>query len=116
MIEIGVTKSTGLTVYYSLDQVKFVAYYKRQHGPIDLKPAQIAAEIEEKREFGEHRRFVMIVEGDLDFLRSWRSAIHEFDIAIYVGKRDDVENLGITIVDASWDQDDEQISLTQILG
>ena len=116
MIEIGVTKSTGLTVYYSLDQVKFVAYYKRKHGPIDLKPAQIATEIKTKREMGDHRKFVMIVVGDLDFLRSWRSTIHEFEIAIYVGKIDDVEKLGITIVDASWDQGDRQLSLNQILG
>jgi hypothetical protein len=116
MIEIGVTKSTGLTVYYSLDQVKFVAYYKRQHGPIDLKPAQIATEIMTKREMGDHRRFVMIVEGDLNLLQSWRSTMHEFDIAIYVGKRDDVEKLGIIIVDANWDRDDRQISLNQILG
>ena len=51
MIEFGLTQSNGLTAYYALDQVRFVAYYKRKGGQIPLDPKMISSEIKSQIEF-----------------------------------------------------------------
>ena len=81
MNEYGITQSTGLTVYYSLDQVRFVAYYKREGGQVPLSPEIISAEIKTQIELHKGsifpiRKFVLIIEGDADFLRIFR-LLHE---------------------------------------
>jgi hypothetical protein len=121
MVEYGVTKSAGLTVYYSLDQVRFVAYYKRKGGRVHLSPETVSAEIKSQIELHKTsifsiRKFVLIIEGDSDFLEQWRNSVPEIDIQICVSSKDTLEKLSIKILDKDWKLGDSQISFNKLLA
>ena len=118
MIEWGVTKSKGLTAYYALDQVRFVAYYKRKGGRVELTPDLISAEIKSKDENTPLlvRKFVLILEGDAEFLADWRNAVPEIDFQICISTKEVLRNLNIRIVDEDWKPGQEQISLNKLLS
>lgn len=114
--EVGVTKSTGLTVYYSLDQVKFVAYYKRDGGPINLSPERINAEIIEKKQLGDPRKFIAIVEGGYGTLAYYQDRLTEPEFIVYVSTQKNLDQLGIQSIDGSWVPGQPQISLNTVLS
>jgi hypothetical protein len=117
MIEYGVTQSKGLTVYYALDQVRFVAYYKRRGGQIPLDPKTISAEISSQKDNSTLlvRKYVLIVEGDEGFLADWRNSVPEIDFQICISSKEVLEKLQIKIVDEDWKPGNKQISLNQLL-
>lgn len=120
MIEYGVTRSTGLTVYYSLDQVRFVAYYKRKGGQVPLSPETISGEIKSQIEQHETsifliRRFVLIIEGDAEFLEEWKNAVPEINFQICISSKETLEKLRIKIIDEDWNPSNKQISLNKLL-
>jgi hypothetical protein len=114
--EVGVTKSTGLTVYYSLDQVRFVAYYKRDGGPINLSPELINAEIIEKRNLGDPRKFVAIIEGGYGTLAYYQDRLTEPEFVVYVSNLETLQQLGVKSLDSSWTPGQPQISLNAVLS
>ena len=120
MNEYGITQSTGLTVYYSLDQVRFVAYYKREGGQVPLSPEIISAEIKTQIELHKGsifpiRKFVLIIEGDADFLAEWRNSVPEIDFQICISSKETLKELGIRMIDEDWKSGTKQVSLNQLL-
>ena len=120
MNEYGITQSTGLTVYYSLDQVRFVAYYKREGGQVPLSPEIISAEIKTQIELHKGsifpiRKFVLIIEGDADFLAEWRNSVPEIDFQICISSKETLKELGIRMIDEDWKLGTKQVSLNQLL-
>jgi len=121
MIEYGIIHSTGLTVHYSLDPVKFVSYYKRKGGQVPLSSEIVSAEIKSQIELHKTsilsiRKFVLIIEGDSDFLEQWRNSVPEIDIQICVSSKDTLEKLSIKILDKDWKPGDSQISFNKLLA
>ena len=118
MIEFGLTQSNGLTAYYALDQVRFVAYYKRKGGQIPLDPEMISSEIKSQIENSTLliRRYVLIIEGDADFLAEWRNSVPEINVQICISTREVLKNLNIKIVDEDWKPGTQQISLNKLLS
>ena len=118
MIEFGLTQSNGLTAYYALDQVRFVAYYKRKGGQIPLDPKLISSEINSQIENSTHlvRRYVLIIEGDASFLTEWRNSVAEIDVQICISTRGVLKDLNIKIVDEDWKPGTKQISLNKLLS
>jgi hypothetical protein len=118
VIEFGLTQSNGLTAYYALDQVRFVAYYKRKGGQIPLDPRIISSEIKSQIENSTLlvRRYVLIIEGDADFLAEWRNSVSEIDVQICISTGEVLKNLNIKIVDEDWEPGTQQISLNKLLS
>ena len=117
MIEYGIAQSKGLTVYYALDQVRFVAYYKRKGGQIPLDPETISAEIKSQKDHSTLlvRKYVLIVEGDEGFLEEWRNKVPEIDFQICISSKEVLKKLKIKIIDEDWKPGNRQISLNQLL-
>jgi len=120
MIEYGITQSTGLTVYNSLDQVKFVAYYKREGGRVPLSPEIISAEIKTQIELHGGsifpiRKFVLIIDGGTDFLAEWRNSVPEVTFQICISTKGTLKELGVRIIDEDWKPGKKPISLNQLL-
>ena len=118
MIELGVTQSKGITVYNALDQVRFVAYYKRKGGRVELTPEIISTEIKSIDENTPLlvRKFVPILEGDAEFLADWRNTVPEIDFQICISTKEVLRNLKIKIVDEDWKPGQEQISLNKLFS
>ena len=118
MIEFGLTQSNGLTAYHALDQVRFVAYYKRKGGQIPLDPKLISSEINSQIENSTHRarRFVLIIEGDASFLAEWRNSVPEINVQICISTREVLKDLNIKIVDEDWKPGTKKISLNRLLS
>ena len=120
MNEFGITQSTGLTVYNSLDPVKFVTYYKRKGGQVPITPETISAEIKTQIELHQTsvfsiRKFVLIIEGDTEFLAEWRNSVPEIDFQICISTTETLEKLNIKIIDGDWKPGKKQISLSKLL-
>ncbi len=118
VIEFGLTQSNGLTAYYALDQVRFVTYYKRKGGQITLDHKMISSEIKSQIENSTLlvRRYVLIIEGDADFLGEWRNSVPEIDVQICISTKEVLKNLNIKIVDEDWEPGTQQISLNKLLS
>jgi hypothetical protein len=118
VIEFGLTQSNGLTAYYALDQVRFVTYYKRKGGQITLDHKMISSEIKSQIENSTLlvRRYVLIIEGDADFLAEWRNSVPEINVQICISTREVLKNLNIKIVDEDWKPGTRQISLNKLLS
>jgi hypothetical protein len=114
--EFGVSRSSGFTTYFSLDQTRFLAYYKRDNGAINQSPEQINKQIVERRAARDDRKFIAIVEGQVGTLEYYRDRLTEPDYVIYVSDNETLASMGIKAVDANWSKGDRQIDLNQIIA
>lgn len=116
--KLGVSKSTGLTCYWSLSQVKLLTFYARQGGATEATPEAMLHQLSEARGL-EHgradRRLVLIVEGSLEYLSLWNSAALPVDLYIFIGNIDALDRLGVEIIDRAWAQTDKPINLNRIV-
>lgn len=114
--EIGISKATGFTAYFSLDQTRFLAYYKRDNGPVNQTPDEMNMKIISRRAAGDDRKFVAIVEGLQGTLEYYRDKLTEPDYILYISDAKTLRGMGIRPIDQSWSRDVEQIDLNQVLA
>lgn len=116
LLELGISKSRGLTAYFSLNQVKTLSFYTRQGGPLRQTPETIRQNINERRELGiETRAFVLIVEGDHQYLIDFKQAQLDVDAKIYLGAHSDLMQLGVDIIDDEWEPGMPPLNLNNFL-
>lgn len=114
--EIGFTRSRGITVYYALDQAKYLTYYKKDDGPVNPSPESINADIIQKKNSGDTRKYVAIVEGAFGTLAYYQDRLTEPEIVIYLSDEKTLKSLGIQAVDIGWEKGRPQIDVNQILA
>lgn len=81
VLDIGVSRSTGLTCYWSLSQVLTLGFYAREGGATRTTPEIMLRQIEDtrmreiSRTVGLNRKIVLIVEGSREYLTEWMTTV-----------------------------------------
>lgn len=114
-VEFGFCRSIGITVYYSLDQAKYVTSYKREGGPVDLSPETIDSEIRKTRSRGDRRKFGAIIQGGPEFMREYRQELREPDFLIFLSSESNLRELGLDVIDNDWKKGMKQHDVNKIL-
>ena len=111
LLDIGISKSRGLSAYTSLSQTQTLSFYSRESGPLHQTPESVSELIEQRRALGiETRLFVLIVEGSFEYLELFSAARIRADIRIFIGDTSDLERLGIQVIDENWEPGSKQLN------
>ena len=111
--EIGISKASGFTSYFSLDQTRTLSFYRRQGSTVAHKP--IDEEICKRINAGDNRLFVAIIEGDINFMLGYRASVTKADLIIYISSSQNLSGIGVRILDQNWMNGDEKIDLNEFL-
>jgi hypothetical protein len=114
MTDLGVSKSRGLTIYFALAQVHTLTFYSREGGPLGQTPISIAKQVSDTRQH-DPRRFVLIVEGEYDYLCRYHQAEIDVDVRIFVGNAADLSRLKLSVIDADWDDSQAQLNINDYI-
>lgn len=121
-MDIGVSKSSGITCYRGLRQNLTLAFFAREGGGTRVNPQQMIKQIVEMRSLESNRtlslerKFVLIVEGGRAYLERWQGTNFPVELRIFVGARSDLDALGIDVIDASWRPEDNPINLNDYVS
>lgn len=116
LLEIGISKARGLSAYTSLSQIHTLSFYSRENGPLRQTPKSVAEYVEERRAYETERRLlVLIVEGSLEYLKSFKNSPIRADVRIFVGNLSDLEILRIRVIDKHWEQGSQQLNLNDFV-
>jgi hypothetical protein len=113
MNEIGISKASGFSSYFSLDQSKTLSYYRREGSSIEHR--SIDEEIRARIAARDDRKFVAIIEGGLQFISHYRESLTFPDVIVYVSDIVSLRSIGITPIDANWEKGDKNMDLNKFL-
>ena len=111
--EIGVSHASGLTTYFSLDQSRTLSYYRRQGSKLDHK--EIDDEIRARIAARDDRMFVAIIEGNVDFMLTYKRRLSQPNVIIFVSNVENLRLIGVTAIDELWKKGDTQLDLNEFL-
>jgi len=119
VLDIGVSRSTGLTCYWGLSQVLTLGFYAREGGATRTTPEVMLRQIEDTRmretsgTVSLNRKIVLIVEGSREYLMEWMITVARVDMRIFVGSVEDLESLGLPVIDKTWNSRRRKINLNE---
>lgn len=112
--EIGVSHARGITAYYSFDQTKTFSTYRREGSGV-TRDITIDELFRKRREAGDNRSFIAVLEGSLGFLQSYQTALTVPDLIVYVSTPEVLQELNVEIVDNNWESNQKKIDLNYYL-
>lgn len=120
-MDIGVSKSSGISCYWGLSQKLTLTFFAREGGGSGVNPPEMIEQIvemrtlEKSRTHSLERKFVLIVEGGRTYLEKWKATTIPVDLRIFVGVQTDLIALGIETIDTDWKQGDDALNLNDYL-
>ncbi len=100
--QLGIAHSRGVTVLFSASPNLTFGQLETQGAASARTPRGVDEKIRERQATNERRKFLVIVEGDLGWLRTYQSGVREADIIVYVSSEETLERFGVEIVDKQW--------------
>lgn len=113
--QVGVCQSPGFAAYFSFDQEGTLAHFSREDAEHNQTVEMIDENIRYARSSGDPRAFVAVIEGGLDFLRTFQDGLHEPDLIVFVSDASTLRRLGVDVVDEAWTESDGRIDLSKYL-
>jgi hypothetical protein len=104
--EFGIAHSDGPRVYFSLSVNRSFAILCTEGALGVDSPEKVNNAIVTRRSTKETRKFVVIVEGGLEWLRRYRDGLDGASVILYVAPEDVLELLGVSILDRGWRPED----------
>lgn len=113
----GVAHSSGIQAFKAFDPSRFMVYYAADDDPEARTPEDLNHLADQmRRAFRDTRRIAAIVRGNASHARAFRAGLDEdlFSVAVIVGPLNLLKQLDVEILDADWQEGDEQISMDQL--
>lgn len=114
IIEIGVSQSRGMTVYFSFDQTRTFATFRRE-GSVVAHSRTIDELFQSRIDARDDRKFVAVLEGSFEYLQNFRTSLRTPRLIVYVSTLEILHQLKVTVVDEDWEPGGEKIDLNYYL-
>lgn len=113
--EIGVCNARGMTTYFSFDQTRTFATYRRE-GSVVTHSRTIDELFQSRIDARDDRKFVAVLEGSFEYLQKFRTSLETPHLVVYVSTREILYQLKVKVVDEDWKPGAEKIDLNNYLG
>jgi hypothetical protein len=105
--ELGIAHSSGVTVLFSSNPNKTFGMIEKQDAPNVRSPEEVNDKIEERISTNERRKFLVVVEGELDWLICYQRGVELADFIVYCSDVPTLAQLSVPIVDDKWKKGQE---------
>jgi hypothetical protein len=112
--EIGVSQARGITAYFSLDQTRTFSTYRREGSGV-IRNNTIDELFQKRRDAGDDRFFVAILEGSLGFLQSYQASLTIPRLVVYISTPEVLRALNVEVIDENWRSNRKKIDLNNYL-
>lgn len=112
--EIGVCHARGITTYFSFDQTRSFATYRRE-GSVITHTRTIDELFQSRIDARDDRQFVAVLEGSFDFLQEFRTSLKTPHLIVYVSALEVLHQLEVNVVDKDWKPGAKTIDLNKYL-
>lgn len=114
MREVGIAHSEGTGVIFSASPNRIFGTLAKEGGVTTKTPEQISRLIRDRRTTNESRRFMVVVEGSLEWLREYQRGVEGADF-VYCSDEATLRAHGVEVLDAGWDRRQQLPPIDQLL-
>ena len=108
------SQARGITAYFSLDQTQTFSTYRREGSGV-IRNNTIDELFQKRRDAGDDRFFVAILEGSLGFLQSYQASLTIPRLVVYISTPEVLQALNVEVIDENWRSNRKKIDLNNYL-